>query len=242
VVFPACYAPGKRDGKVSCAFSSQCRSGACATDGKQCGTCVTGDSPAGSECQSWTTCAFGLHCTSTGTCAANGTPTYAAEGEACDLDATPLRGCVGDLYCKLQVGTRSGTCVAPPGAGKPCADNQMSFGLSSRQICAAGTTCVQGTCRPPGGCSADLTCDSSSYCVDNGTGTPVCSPRAKLGQACMNGSNGLPCLAPATCAEAAKCIVPRADGEACDTDNPCDMYLLCVGGKCQKMSSATCPA
>ena len=69
----------------------------------------------------------------------------------------------------------------------------------------------------------------------------VCAPRAKLGSECLYGY-GNPCLAPAVCLASFKCGIPRAQGEACDADNPCDRYLRCVGGKCQRMNSATCPA
>lgn len=240
-VVPACYPCGKREGKASCAFSSQCRSGGCLTDGRKCGTCAGGVEATGNTCQTWASCAFGWHCTSGGVCAPNGTPTYAAEGEACDLDATPLKGCVGDLYCRFEGSGRQGICTAPPGAGKPCASNNMGTGVFSMTICATGTTCVHGTCQPPGGCGDGLTCASDSYCSSTTTGL-VCAPRAKLGSGCAGGSNGYPCVAPAVCLDAIKCVIPRAEGDDCDTDNPCDRYLLCVGGKCQRMNAATCPA
>jgi hypothetical protein len=241
-VMPACYSHGKRAAKASCAFSSQCKSGGCLADGRQCGTCAEGEKDAGETCVSWASCAFGLHCTSGNVCAPNGTPTYAAEGEACDLDATPLKGCVSDLYCRFSAGgNRQGICTAPPGAGHPCATNNMGTGVFSMTICAAGTTCVQGTCQPPGGCGDNLKCDSDSYCSSTTTGL-VCATRAKLGSGCAGGSNGYPCLAPAICLDNFKCGIPRVEGETCDADNPCDRYLLCVGGKCQRMNAATCPA
>jgi hypothetical protein len=240
VVMPTCYANGKRAGKASCAFSSQCKNGACSTDGRQCGTCVE-DASGASPCRSWGACAFGSHCTSGGECALNGTPTYAAEGEACDLNATPLQGCVGDLYCRLTGDGRQGICTASPGAGKPCGNNGMSFGVLSTTICAPGTTCVYGTCQLPGGCGTNQTCDSGEVCTATETGSLQCSPKAKLGQACTDLGSANPCLAPTTCLNS-KCVVPRKDGETCDADSPCDRYLLCVGGKCQKMNVATCPA
>lgn len=240
-VMPDCYRYGKRAYRTSCAFSSQCKSGGCLADGRQCGTCADGEKGAGETCVSWSSCAFGLHCTSDNICAPNGTPTYAAEGEACDLDATPLKGCVGDLYCRFAAGVgRLGICTASPGAGQPCATNNMGTGVFSMTICAAGTTCVQGTCQPPGGCGDNLKCEPDSYCSSTTTGL-VCAPRAKLGSGCAGGTNGFPCLAPALCLDNFKCGIPRMEDETCDADNLCDRYLLCVGGKCQRMNPATCP-
>ena len=236
-IMPSCYANGKRDASAGCAFSSQCKSGVCNGGGISCGVCSAGGKPAGSACQFWYECAGGLHCTSSGHCAENGTLTYAAEGQPCDLDATPVAGCIGDLYCKKS----TGTCTAAPGAGQPCIGNGMSNGMYSNSICAAGTTCVQGTCQLPGGCGSGLQCDSTSYCASTGSGL-ACAPRALLGQGCSGGTSGQPCLAPAVCIDYVKCVVPRAEGEACDTDNPCDRYLNCAGGTCQKLTAAACPA
>lgn len=239
-VIPACYANGKRDSGAGCAFSSQCKSGVCNGGGQSCGVCHDGGEPAGSACQFWYECAVGLHCTDSGHCADNGTPVYAAEGQPCDLDATPIVGCVGDLYCQIVGTGRAGTCVAAPGAGEPCTANGMTNGLFALTICAAGTTCVQGACQPPGGCGSGPLCDASSYCESIGSGL-VCAPRAAVGQGCSGGTSGYPCVAPAICLDNVKCVVPRAPGEACNADNPCDKYLVCVSGTCQKMVAATCP-
>ena len=240
-VMPACYANGKRDSGAGCAFASQCKNGVCNGGGQSCGVCYAGGKPAGSACQFWYECAVGLHCTYSGHCADNGSPVYAAEGQPCDLDATPIAGCVGDLYCNRSGTDRAGTCIAPPGAGEACAGNGMANGMGSSTICAAGTACVQGTCQLPGGCGAGLQCDSASYCASTGSGL-ACAPRASVGQGCSGGTSGYPCVAPAICLDYVKCGIPRVAGEACDADNPCDRYLICMGGPCQKMVAATCPA
>lgn len=223
LVPPCLTGVGKRDAGASCAFNSQCKSGLCRDAGSGCKKCEPREKREGETCQNWIDCAPGLHCN--GVCLADGTPTYAAEGKPCDLNASPIAGCVGDLYCDVKSGAKVGTCTAPPGSGQPCGGGRF---------CAPGISCVQGTCRAPGECADGLKCDSSSYCTANLT----CAPRPKLGSECQMST---PCLAPGYCLNNAKCVVPRLVGEACDDANPCDRFLLCQKGTCQKINASTCP-
>ena len=237
-VMPDCFPTGKRDAGAACAFSSQCKSGFCNGDGVSCGACGDGARPAGSACTRWWECAAGLHCSRGGTCVENGTPVYAAEGEPCDLDATPMRGCAGDLYCELDGNGRPGACFAPPPAGYVCASNDVGNGMGSSMICAAGTTCVQGLCQPPGGCGLGMQCDSTSYCGWTANGA-ACMASPSLGGAC---SSTIPCLAPAVCGgDGFTCVLRGKAGEPCSNDNPCDKFLTCTGGTCQPMTAALCP-
>jgi hypothetical protein len=185
-------------------------------------------------------CAPGSFCQlATLTCVDNSTIVHAAEGEPCDLFAEPTIGCVGDLYCKAGAdGGSRGICTRAPAAEQPCAGN----GPQSEYMCAAGTTCNAGICERPGFCGLSTQCDSASYCA---SATRACAPRAEVGQSCYRHpveSVGLPCRAPAVCGSEQTCVVPRARGEACDNDNPCEELLFCVGGTCQPMAAGLCPA
>jgi hypothetical protein len=238
---PSCLSPGKRSAGAGCAYSSQCGSGMCGGTGEECSTCRAGGIPVGSPCRGGD-CESGSFCHGgTRTCIEASTIVYATEGQACDLAATPVVGCVGDLLCLSGASvSTSGTCRPLPGAGQPCAVNNIGS-----LVCAAGTTCTNfgisgtDTCTLAI-CGSGPPCNDASYCAP-GDGGFACVPLPTLGQPCNAVS--APCLSPAVCVgSTGRCAIPRASGEICDEDNPCADLLSCVAGTCQPLGSANCPA
>ena len=241
-LFPSCFVGGNRPEGAGCAYPSQCRSGTCG-GGSVCEVCRAGDLPLGGSCAG-AGCRSGGFCHN-GVCVAASAITYATEGQPCDLGATPVVGCTGDLLCiTSQSAGSAGTCLPAPGAGLPCAIS----GFSGR-ACAPGTVCTSpsgGTCVALGSCGSGPPCDATTYCklVDGGF---ACVPLGAAGQPCGSpaAGSGTPssCIAPAICYfPLAKCVVLRAQGGTCDANNPCDGLLSCVAGICQPLGSANCPA
>jgi len=238
-LFPGCLGSGQRPAGSGCIYSSQCQTGICGGNGTRCSTCrdviPVGSSCAGGTCQDGSFC----HPT-TGICTDGSTVVHATQGQPCDLSATPVVGCAGDLLCLSgsNVGTL-GTCQSLPGVGQPCAVSTAGL------LCAAGTTCTNlgvsgtGTCTLET-CGDGPPCDDASYCAP-GDGGLACVPHSTVGQPCddLNAA----CLFPAVCVgSTGKCAIPRAWGETCDDDNPCADLLSCVAGVCQPTESVDCPA
>jgi hypothetical protein len=239
-LYPSCFVGGKRPASSPCAYASQCQSGACGA-GAACATCGSGGVPIGGSCTG-TFCQSGAFCGPSSVCVDGSTVVYATQGQPCDLGATPLVGCTGDLLCLPSVsGGTARTCTPAPGAGQPCA----TFGFSG-SVCAAGTICSSpssGVCMPVGACGPDLICDAASYCKP-GDGGFTCAPRAAVGQPCSPaGTASLPaCAAPAAClGTPAQCTLPGAVGDACDANHPCAGLLMCVGATCRALGSDSCP-
>jgi len=168
---------------------------------------------------------------------------HAAEGQPCDVSASPLVGCADDLLCiRASYSSTVGTCTRHPAAGAPCASL-----IGGNEVCAAGTECTTstgGTCEVPGTCGVGVRCDATSYCV-TGDGGFTCVSFATVGQSCStSSSDSLPtCLSPAYCkAATGQCALLRALGETCDMNNPCDKPLSCSSGICQKHTASSCPA
>jgi hypothetical protein len=240
-LFPSCLARGKRPAGADCVYSSQCQTGMCGSNGTQCSTCSApipvGSSCAGGMCEDGSFCHQG-----TGVCTDASTIVYATQGQQCDLSATPVVGCAGDLLCLYGTAVSNfGTCQPFPGAGQPCVDSS-----GGKMLCAAGTACTgidgagTATCALPS-CGAGPACDDASFCasVDGGF---ACVPRPTVGQPCDAFSAPETCLAPAVCMASTRgCAIARAVGESCDADNPCADLLLCIGGTCQATASANCP-
>jgi hypothetical protein len=115
--------------------------------------------------------------------------------------------------------------------GQPC-----DFGASPPVSCAGNLFCklaqtggTAGTCAVPPGAGqpcgstryTNLICAAGTSCTNpDGTGTCVVIPPSDAGSA-----------------------APRELGEPCDTNNPCDGYLLrCVSGTCRPLvTPADCP-
>jgi len=239
-LFPGCLGSGQRSAGSGCVYSSQCLTGICGGNGTRCSTCrnviPVGSTCAGGTCQDGSFC----HAT-TGICTDASTVVYATQGQPCDLSATPVVGCAGDLLCfsGSNVGT-SGTCQPLPGAGQPCAVSS-----STSSLCAAGTICtnlgVSGTdtCTLTT-CGSGPQCDDASYCAPSDGGI-ACVPHPTVGQPCDD--LYATCLFPAACVKSTgRCAIPRAWGETCDGDNPCADLLSCVAGVCQPTESVDCPA
>ena len=172
-IFPACYVYGRRPSGAGCAYPSQCASGLCGQM-NACATCGAGGLTNGSTCTTTSECQTGSYCQG-GTCTDASAIVHASEGQPCNLQGTPAVGCVGDLICQETSPPKPlGTCMAPPGAGQPCA-----LAGFSGNVCAAGNTCstpTGGTCMttvdagtspPPqtgGACTTQNTCQTPLSC------------------------------------------------------------------------------
>ena len=241
-VYPSCLVPGKRPAGAGCAFSSQCQSGLCSGSGDPCKTCSALPA-AGTKCPDSGRCQLGTFChPTTRLCTDVGTIVHAAQGQPCDLSASPLVGCADDLLCvRATYDSPAGTCTPRRVAGESCTTL-----IDGSEGCAAGTECTDstgGTCELPGTCGVGARCDAASYCR-TGDGGFTCAPFATAGQPCStSSSDGLPpCLQPAVCmATTGTCVLPRDWGENCDANHPCDKPLTCITGFCEKLGALSCP-
>ncbi len=202
-------------------------------------------------------CATGACDPATGACVARPLPddTACDDGQACtDGDACRDGACRGD---GLDCGGLNDACVVgvcDPAAGdcraEPLADGSP---CDPGDLCTVGATCERGACvGAPRDCSAlDGPCVTGA--CDPATGACV-AERAAEGTACEDGN---PCTVEERC-EAGRCLggarscahldgpctvgrcdaqqgcvaVPRADGAACDTGNPCLTEEACRAGVC----------
>lgn len=241
-IFPACLVRGKRATGAGCSFNSQCQSGMCSTYSDKCLTCGTAP-VAGSECPATGLCQLGTYCSPrTNLCTDVNTVVHAAEGQPCDLGASPMVACQGDLFCERPANSASsaGTCTRGLVAGQACKTASGQY-----LACGPGTECTDstgGTCELPGTCGAGVRCDDQSYC--RSAGGFSCAPRAAVGEACsMSSGDGLPsCRYPQHCmGSPGRCVAPPALGQSCDPDNRCVPPLFCISGTCQKLTAETCP-
>ncbi|MBN8614896.1 MAG: hypothetical protein J0L92_30130, partial [Deltaproteobacteria bacterium] len=205
---------------------------------------------AGGICDDTRDCAYGLVCDDTDRCAVRAGTTCDDATECGSLEqcASPptcraplsLGGacrdnadCAASLYCEVL----SGTCVARPTDGMPCANGV---------ICAPGAGCDMdggGSCRTLGGASGG---GAGQACLFGEFGPFLCAE----GLACSSGvcaalpTEGQPCAGTDTCAaglgcafgpEGSICIEPRGEGEPCENRQACREDLHCG-------SSGTCTA
>ncbi len=227
----------------ACSYYNQCASGACVGPSAYCGSCwSSGDVPIGGRCKYTQDCQPGSFCHSVvSVCMDVHTIVYVGPGEPCDLTATPVVGCTGDLLCITPAGQTTGACQPAPGPGQACAN---WGGFSS--VCAAGSICTAafgGACQLIGACGDGGVCEEGSYCEAS---DGACHPRAKVGEACaVSDTGGLPqCLPPAICVSSTgRCDVPGSHGDACDTAHPCATLLTCASGACRLPSELflNCP-
>jgi hypothetical protein len=86
-------------------------------------------------------------------------------GAACKMAYPDV--CPPDQYCAVPAQSLDGTCRSKPGAGQPCA----ARGDDAADICAPGTRCDGGQCRPlqklGGGCQSYAVC-YSEHCLSGG--------------------------------------------------------------------------
>jgi hypothetical protein len=242
-IYPSCLLSGKRGDRAACMWSSQCQSGQCGGGFGECSTC-SAQPGAGEQCPALGTCRTGAFCNrNTYLCADPGTVAYASEGEPCNLSASAIIGCRGDLRCVSKSSGGGAVCTAPPGIGEPCGGGAYP----GTGFCGAGADCTGdtgGTCAAPGLCGQVTACDAASFCQSGGS-SPVCAPRVAAGQPCYDSSTAVyvGCLPPATCnITTGLCAAPRGLGESCDDSHACGLSLLCSDATCQPQSSVKCPA
>jgi hypothetical protein len=187
------------------------------------GACSNDDQCANGSCQVNGACAAGTCCA--GTCVADA----AAKpiGAACQGSDR----CVGDAYCE-ESATGQGTCRNRLPAGSKC---------DLGQLCARGSSCLDGTCRRPvarGASCATTYCDDIENDVCDPT-TKTCVPRTAVGAACSSGS----CVRYASCDLAAgKCVTMGQLGDPCFNGLPCQPLLQCLEAVCAKApQEPVCP-
>jgi hypothetical protein len=242
-IFPSCLALGTKPSGASCVYNSQCRSGACASANRRCGTCLSAAAGAGEPCGDGRYCVRQAFCHPVShICELVSTIVHAAEGEHCDLQADPMIGCVGDLTCAGSAASGvGGTCKHYPKAGEPCFSS-----VESLFACAEGFACDDGgKCWPVDTCGGTMTCDPAAACVRT-NGRTMCVPRSGEGAACA--ADGLaPCDATTICSAdptgtSATGICTRfvPKGAACDATHQCAGVLSCLNGACEAIDPASC--
>ncbi len=155
-------------------------------------------------------------------------PSAVCAAGVCEPAPGEGKACADGVYCAqgLACDFATLTCGPIPGEGAPCA-----LGVRGPFVCAEGLTCVDGTCRTPGGkgepCGADGRCAPGLACDFQRTGS-VCVPPHTVGE---------PCQTDFTCADGLYCDYSRntcarfqPEGAPCTTGNECAADLTCLPG------------
>jgi hypothetical protein len=206
-ISPACFRPGKRPYLAGCIFSSQCQSGECGYYTKcqggvcspgldSCGFC-NGRASIGSSCE-MTHCGPDSYCDQrTRKCMSTAEVIHVAEGQKCDLSASPPIACAsglrcsssgcakhvarttptcGDTTCDENSFCRNKICVERAKLGQPC-----SYPPSETlPECALGLDCFNDKCiqrRAVGEpCDDANPCNDYRACVAGVCQVIVCDP------------------------------------------------------------------
>jgi len=246
---PSCFTPGTLAGGAACARGSSCQSLVCSSGNNHCGTCVgtaiaTGSSCAGTGCRGGDFCHPG-----TKLCTPESTIVHAGLGQPCDPAAVPSVGCAGDLLCVATDGGSAGTCEMRPativvGAGQTCDavhvcdTNYVCFTILPGTVDAS----TSSTCVPIDLCAGTVCEDATMFCK-MGDGGRYCAPKGAAGERCLGDGGttistcgyGLYCQA-----ATGVCAAFGKQGDACDAQDQCAEYFLCMGGRCVPFSTAAC--
>jgi hypothetical protein len=196
--------------------------------------------PTGQSCAS-AGCGPGDFChRKTQLCTPTSTIVHAGLNQPCDLSASPVVGCSGDLHCVAPTaGTTAGTCRPPLGSGESCA--------GTGALCEPPLVCYNlSTCQPDPMmvCGDAGVCDDASFCTPDGLGFHVCAPRAALGEVCApDGGTAIACVSGALCLGSPGICGMLGDlGDPCDANHPCvGQYLRCMNGRCETLPTSSCP-
>jgi hypothetical protein len=239
--YPNCFSGGARPPGAACLHGSECQSGGCTGHSYRCGTCGALPVATGQSCAS-AGCGPGDFChRKTQLCTPTSTIAYAGLNQPCDLSASPVVGCTGDLHCIAPTaGTTAGTCRPPLGNGESCA--------GTGALCEPPVVCYnQTTCQPDPFelCGDAGICDDASFCKPNGLGFQVCAPRAALGAVCApdGGTATTECVSGTLClGSPGVCGMLGSLGDPCDAAHPCGgQYLTCTNGRCATFPTSACP-
>jgi hypothetical protein len=242
-----CNKPGQRAMGQPCVYSGQCATGVCTGGITRCGQC---GQPAVLEVDATCStlrdvpCPSGTFCHPVSKkCRAGSTIVHGGPGAMCNLQADPILGCEGDLYCVVPQGGTTGICRPSGTDGQPCRGD-----ASPR--CAEGLECVQmGTtnvCRREGLCG-DTVCDTASYCNTN-LAKEVCAPAAKVGEACGSLTpDNRECDSTSVCyrnpdGQTFSCQkqIGGEIGDMCTDSNGCRRPFPCTGGMCTPFAIDQC--
>ncbi len=146
--------------------------------------------------------------------------------------------CAGGLACQGLTTTRAGRCLPPKPSGLVCGGSVDTLAALTRQNAAAerhrecAGFCARPVCAdalPLGGaCKADGECGPDHVCAG---GKCSAGSLPGSGQPCAGGQ----CARGARCVKD-RCITPKAEGEACQSDlecrGACDRREGAAAGKC----------
>jgi len=249
-VRPPCWSAGTLPGGAPCARASNCQSSVCSGLNSTCGSCRGNAIALGDPCVGSSLCPGGSFChPTTKVCTPVTTIVHAGVGATCDATAVPAIGCAGDLRCVSPDGGSAGTCEAPPQAtvadfGQPC---------GAYHVCGPGLTCLT-TFNGTGDAGATTSmcvwiepcgnsgCDPTTFCK-TGDGGVSCVPKAGAGVPCRGdgGRRLAVCQDDFYCsAMTGVCTAYAKEGESCAPNGFCASSLLCLGGRCLPLSTATC--
>jgi hypothetical protein len=94
-----------------------------------------------------------------------------------------------------------------------------------KKVCAVKTDRAEkDPCNNPG----DI-CGTNLYCA--GTVNKVCTPKAKLGETCRDGDQGIPCTDDVRC-NGTSCVALENAAEPCDTNDDCSTHFCNSEKKC----------
>ena len=137
-----------------------------------------------------------------------------AAGEACRDGFEVLGDCGEGLVCDAG---GSDTCIALPGPGQACPQNQCAEGSFCQQI-ITDTMCVA---QLPNG----MACNDAEECIGGHCIQGSCSDLPQGGQPCAGEcAEGFSC-------ESGVCVAPAMEGQPCSTVS-CDVGLVCVDSFC----------
>jgi hypothetical protein len=207
-------------GATGCTVSSR-------TDGLQsCLDAFRGTVAVGGACLQSTEC-VSRNCNlsaCTSACCEGRCEAQSALGQPCADSAAP---CAGSTYCKQDLATGVGTCVARLSVGQPC---------NGLDICDLATACVRDPATGDAMCThlpaegepcPRGVCDNSLDACD--ATTKLCVPRIAIGGSCASGT----CVRYASCDPVSQlCIARVPGGGACDDAASCLGGLPCENGAC----------
>lgn len=217
---------GVQPAGAACSIDEECAAGFCARTADACGTCRA-KQPVGAACDASVECASQI--CGAGTCQTGGL----AIGAACAVDAQ----CASGLACAND------HCQRVAALGESCAAAECNVFEGACITTQAGPTCTVFA-------RVGLAC---SPWTDSAPSAAHC--RWYDGEGCVAGACAvLPTVADgarcdfdlARCRPGARCLdqrcVPTLDeGSACDRDEVCGPYALCVAGACRFTDyDATC--
>ena len=139
----------------------------------------------------------------------------------------------------IEAGLESETIVYNPDFIQECSGRLANCGMTN-QMPESCRAMVNGTTADGASCTADLECKVGSACVPGAGDTcpGTCTPWAAAGGACTGDGDcerGLKCND-----DDDKCEVPLAEGVACEDNDECGYFLVCIDADGSGSAGTTC--